>query len=141
MRAAAAACFLLAACATVGATAPPPERVAGCWIDRDNAGATTMRWLPDRGRPGVLAGAKLVYRPTGAPIASRYALEQSEEGWSMCQLEGGVATRCWQVAEGQGGSLEGGRVFIDAYGDRLRITVIGDGPDRVIFNGRRDGCD
>lgn len=141
MRAAVAA-LLLAACATTGQTSPPPERVAGCWINRDNAGATTMRWLPDRERPGVLIGAKLVYRPTGSPVSWRYSLEQSEDGWSMCQLDAsGAATHCWQVAQGQGGSLEGGRVFIDAYGDRLRIAVVGDGGERLIFNGRRDGCD
>jgi hypothetical protein len=48
--------------------------------------------------------------------------------------------RCWRVAEGDGGSLEGGRAFIDAHGDRLRITVLGDGPEHLIFYGRRQGC-
>jgi hypothetical protein len=45
------------------------------------------------------------------------------------------------VARGEGGSLEGGRAFIDTHGERLRIAVVGDGPERVIFQGRRDGCD
>lgn len=141
MRAAAACLLFVAACASVAPPRSPDQRLAGCWINRD-VGATTMRWLPDRARPGVLAGSKLVYRQGGAPVATRYSLEPSESGWSMCEIDaGGAATRCWEVAQGQGGSLEGGRVFIDAHGDRLRISVIGDGPDRVLFHGRRDGCD
>jgi hypothetical protein len=32
-------------------------------------------------------------------------------------------------------------VFVDTHGEALRITVIGDGPERTIFQGRRDGCD
>ena len=51
------ACLALTACATV--PAPPPERVAGCWINRSNLDATTMRWLPDPQRPGALTGDKL----------------------------------------------------------------------------------
>jgi hypothetical protein len=135
-----AAILVLAACATSAEEKPPPERVAGCWINRD-AGASTMRWLPDRARPGVLAGSLIVYGQTGVTSSSRYSLEPSGDGWSLCEIDAGAATRCWQVAQGQGGSLEGGRVFIDAHGDRLRIAVIGDGPEMVIFHGRRDGCD
>jgi len=138
--AAVAASILLAACATASARTPI-ERVAGCWINRD-AGASTMRWLPDRERPGVLSGAKLVYGQTGVTSSARYSLEPSEAGFSLCELGAdGAATRCWMVAEGEGGSLERGRAFIDAHGERLRITIIGDGPDREIFQGRRDGCD
>jgi hypothetical protein len=60
----------------------------------------------------------------------------------VCELDAeGAATKCWIVARGAGGSLEGGRVFIDTHGERLRITVAGDGPERVIFQGNRDGCD
>jgi hypothetical protein len=135
-----AAALLLAACATTDTARPPPERVAGCWINRD-ARATTMRWLPDRERPNVLSGSLIVYGQTGVASSRRYALEPSGDGWSLCELQAGAATRCWQVAQGEGGSLEGGRAFIDAHGDRLRIAVIGDGPEQVIFHGRRDGCD
>jgi hypothetical protein len=137
-----AATLLLSACVTAGETGAPPERVAGCWINRD-VGVSTMRWLPHRERPGVLNGVKHVYRQTGAPIVTRFTLEPSDAGWSLCELDaaGAAATRCWQVAQGEGGSLEGGRAFIDAHGDRLRIVVIGDGPERAIFHGRRDGCD
>lgn len=134
-------CLLLAACATAPTSRTPAERVHGCWINRD-AGATTMRWLPDRERAGVMTGAKLVYRQGGSPTSTRYTLEPSEAGWSLCELDAaGAASRCWQVAQGEGGSLDGGRAFIDAHSDRLRITVIGDGPDQNIFQGRRDGCD
>ncbi|MGE0740784.1 MAG: hypothetical protein AB7O98_05515 [Hyphomonadaceae bacterium] len=141
MRTLVAAALMLAACSTTGDARSPAERVAGCWINRD-VGASTMRWLPDRSRPGVMAGSKLVYRQAGSPLSTRYSLEPSEEGWSMCELDAaGAAARCWRVAQGAGGSLEGGRVFIDAHGDRLRIAVVGDGPERTIFHGRRDGCD
>ena len=135
-----AAALLLAACATMGAERPPPERVAGCWIDRD-ARVVTMRWLPDPARPGVLTGSLVAYGLTGAARNQRYALEPSGDGWSLCELHEGAATRCWQVAQGEGGSLEGGVAFIDAQGERLRIAVIGDGPEQLIFHGRRDGCD
>jgi hypothetical protein len=141
MRTAAALAVCLAACATAAPDRAPAEQLRGCWINRD-VGATTMRWLPDRERPGVLAGARHVYRQTGAPQLTRYALEPSEEGASFCELDAaGAATKCWVVARGQGGSLEGGRVFIDTHGERLRITLIGDGPEQTIFQGRRDGCD
>jgi hypothetical protein len=115
--------------------------LAGCWINRE-AAAMTMRWLPDRERAGVLLGSRVVYGQAGVARSTRYALEPSEAGWSLCELDSaGAATRCWQVAQGQGGSLEGGRAFIDAHGDRLRITIIGDGPEQTIFYGQRDGCD
>ncbi|MEZ5960820.1 MAG: hypothetical protein R3C30_10415 [Hyphomonadaceae bacterium] len=141
MRRAAASLLFVAACATTASNLSPPEQLRGCWINRD-VGATTMRWLPDRERPDVLAGSRLVYRQAGAPVSTRFTLEPSEQGHSVCELGAdGAATRCWRVARGEGGSLEGGRVFIDSHGERLRITVVGDGPERTIFQGRRDGCD
>lgn len=134
------ALLMLGACATTP-TATPLERVAGCWINRTNFDATTMRWLPDRARPGAYIGDRLHYRANG-PARKRYSLEPSAEGYALCEIDSAnTATQCWQVAQGEGGSLEGGRAFIDAYGDRLRITVVGDGADRTIFQGRRDGCD
>ncbi|HYD88482.1 MAG TPA: hypothetical protein VEA80_13485 [Vitreimonas sp.] len=141
MRRAVAACVFLSACATAAEVRPPAERVAGCWINRD-AGAVTMRWLPAQDRPGVMTGSRIIYGQTGVSSSTRYTLEPSEAGASLCELGAeGAATRCWAVAQGEGGSLEGGRAFIDAHGDRLRITVIGDGPEQTIFQGRRDGCD
>lgn len=136
-----AAALALSACVTSGDTSTPTERVAGCWINRD-VGAATMRWMPDPTRPNVMNGAKLVYRQVSSPVSTRYTLEPSETGWAFCELDAaGAATRCWRVAQGESGSLEGGRVFIDQHGDRLRISVVGDGSERVIFYGRRDGCD
>lgn len=136
------ACLALAACATTQAP-PPPERVAGCWIARNGTvSTTTMRWLPDRERPGVLLGDRLEYRASGEPIPTRYLLEPSDAGHALCALDSANhATACWVVAQGQDGSLEGGRAFIDAYADRLRISIVGDGAERTIFQGRRDGCD
>lgn len=133
--------LMLAACATAGSARTPAERVVGCWINRDMV-AVTMRWFPDRENPGVTLGARLAYRPAGDPVSTRYSLEPSAEGWSLCELDDTRAAKvCWQVAQGEGGSLEGGRAFIDTHSERLRITVIGDGPEQTIFAGRRDGCD
>lgn len=141
MRHAAASLLFVAACATAPSDTPPDQQLRGCWINRD-VGATTMRWLPDRTRPDVLNGARLQYRQTGSPVATRYTLEPSEQGHSLCELDAeGAATKCWRVARGEGGTLEGGRVFVDRHGERLRITVVGDGPERIIFQGSRDGCD
>lgn len=140
MRLSAASLLFVAACATAP-SGSPAEQLRGCWINRD-VGATTMRWLPDRTRPDVLAGARLQYRQTGAPVSTRFTLEPSDEGYSLCELdEQSAATKCWRVARGEGGTLEGGRAFIDSHGERLRIAVVGDGPERLIFSGNRDGCD
>jgi hypothetical protein len=130
--------LLLAACAT--APAPPADRVAGCWID--DARMTTMRWLPDRERTGVLVGEWAAIGPGADASHKRYELQSLTPTPRLCELSAThEADRCWVVAEGQGGSLEGGRAFVDAYRDRVRISVVGDGPERVIFHGRRDGCD
>lgn len=127
------ACLALVACAT--APEPPPgARLQGCWINRE-AGAS-MRWMPDGQQAGVLRGVRL----SGGTLA-RFGLRPSDDGWRFCERDGEADARCWTVAEGGGGSLAGGRVFIDGHGDRLRIEIVGDGPSRVIFQGRRDGCD
>jgi hypothetical protein len=134
------ALLLTAACATTLA-GQPGERVAGCWIQRDGSGgATTMRWLPDAARPGSLRGDRLVYSGAGATQNETYRLEPNGETWTLCQIEA-AGERCWQVAMDDEGSLEGGRAFIDTHAEDLRITVVGDGQDRVIFQGARDGCD
>lgn len=126
----------LAACATTDVT-PPNERVAGCWINRD-AGAVTMRWLPDRAGGGVLVGSKITYG-IGGNRQERYTLAQGGEGWTLCQTA--PENACWPVAQGESGPLEGGRAFIDAHGDNLRISVLAAHGERTIFQGRRDGCD
>jgi hypothetical protein len=131
------ACLLLAGCVTDAATRTPPERVAGCWINRD-AGTVLMRWLPDPNRPGSLAGVRTRVGINGQR-SERFSLEPDNDGWKLCRQ--GDAPRCWRVAQGDSGSLEGGRAFIDTAGDNLRVAVVGDGPERVIFQGRRDGCD
>jgi hypothetical protein len=135
------ALVLTAACATVSGGSPA-ARAAGCWIDRDGAGgATTMRWLTDVTRPGALSGEKAVTNGNGAVSArERYRLEPRGETWALCQIET-AGERCWQVAEGEEGSLEGGRAFLDAHHDMLRISIMGDGDDRILFQGLRDGCD
>lgn len=131
-----AALLLLAACATT--QAPPPERLAGCWIERNHiGGAETMRWLPDGA--GGLRGDLLRYGTSGVTGRESYTLRQQAEGFALCQT--GAAETCWNVAQGESGSLDGGRAFIDSYGDGLRISVIDSGGQRVIFQGRRDGCD
>ncbi len=134
------ALVFVAACATVYASSPG-ARVAGCWIDRSEHAVTTMRWFGDEMRPGALRGDWLLYpEDAETPQAALYRLEPRAENWALCQVEA-AGERCWQVAEASEGSLAGGRAFIDTHNETLRITVIGDGADRVIFNGARDGCD
>ena len=135
------ACLALAACATVPQP-PPPERVAGCWFNRD-VGAVSMRWHPSEAPPGAFTGTRRDYGQSGAGRTIRYSLEPSGEGWALCELDAAAeaATRCWQVAQGEGGSLEGGRAFIDRHSDRLRIAVLGSGAEQVIFQGKRNRCD
>jgi hypothetical protein len=130
------ACVLLAACATDASLQTPPARLAGCWVNRD-AGAAIMRWLPDATRAGVLQGVKTTVGINGQR-SDRFTLEPEGEGWKLCRT--GDNATCWGVAQGDGGSLEGGRAFIDTAGDNVRITVAGDGPERLIFQGRRDSC-
>lgn len=137
-----AALLLLGACATAApAPLPPAERVGGCWIDRASPNTVTMRWLPDRVRPGVLEGNLLEYAADPAKNrTARYTLEPREGHQVMCS-HWQAEPLCWKVAEGEEGSLEGGRVFIDASDEGLRIAVVSDGVEDVIFEGRRDGCD
>jgi hypothetical protein len=137
MRAICAALLVVAGCAT----APPPERLAGCWSS-ENAGATrAMRWLPDPQRPDVLVGELVTRAGDGETQNVRYTLEPREARWVLCAHEENAAPRCREVAQGTQGSLEGGRAFIDRFGENLRISIIGDGPERVLFRGRRAGCD
>jgi hypothetical protein len=135
------AAVLVASCATT-VVPPPPDRLAGCWIDRkaDNT-ATTMRWLADLENPGALRGERMTYTAAGVGAdRGSYTLRPEGEGWTFCQAYD-PAPRCWRVAEGESGSLEGGRVFIDAAYDRLRISIFDDSSERIIFQGARDGCD
>jgi hypothetical protein len=140
MRALYAALVLVAACATAPEKTPS-ERLFGCWVNRD-AGVVRMHWSPVNSGAGEMRGVRLDYNHLGGAERSFYSLDPSGDGFALCQLEGeqGAALRCWQVAQGDSGSLEGGRAFIDAHGDRLRITIVGAGPERVLFNGRRDSC-
>src|SRR5262245_41011543 len=135
-----AALVLLAACATTSERTPA-QRVAGCWIDRNSSRVVaTMRWLPHPQRAGVLRGAKINYGSTGPAVREEYVLQYRSGAWTLCQVEA-QGERCWQVAQGESGSLEGGRAFIDAFGDRLRISVVDPSGEREIYQGRRDGCD
>lgn len=129
-------CVMLAACVT---SPPPPERVAGCWIARGAVGsATTMRWLP--GPDGALTGDLLRYAQSGVTTRESYRLQPNGEAWTLCQSTAS-GEACWRVAQGQRGSLQGGRAFIDSHRDRLRIAVVTPGAQRVVFDGARDGCD
>jgi hypothetical protein len=132
------ACVLLAACAT-GSSLSPAQRLAGCWINRD-AGAARMRWSQTPDVQGAYLGSKTIFGIAGGHLTERYALENRDDGWRLCRLDGAEDAHCWNVAQGEGGSLTGGRAFIDAGGDNLRIAVIGEGPERVIFQGHREGC-
>jgi hypothetical protein len=118
--------MLLAGCITAAPPRAPPDELAGCWVNR-HSGAV-MRWTPDASRANVLQG---LVRDQA------YSVEPDGEGWKLCRASD---NRCWAVARGNGGSLEGGRVFIDADGPGVRITVVGDGPARLLFEGRHSAC-
>lgn len=132
--------LLLAACAT---TPPPPpnERVAGCWIARNAAETTTMRWLPDHAGTGVFRGDLLVYAPNADPRGTTYSLATLNQSWTLCDNSVSGAPTCWGVAEGREGPLGHGLAFIDQHRERLRIAVLDPAGERVIFDGQRDGCD
>ena len=130
------ACLALAGCVTDASPRAPPDRVAGCWANR-SVGAVLMRWTPDSDHAGAMVGARTVLGISDQR-SEAFTLEPEGDGWKICRQ--GEASQCWAVAQGDGGSLEGGRAFIDATGDSLRIAVVGDGPERVIFQGRRDRC-
>jgi hypothetical protein len=134
-----AACLALAACAAAP-DLPAAQRLVGCWISRGPSAVVTMRWMPDAAHAGVMNGVLTNQSAGGRTL---YVLTPTSEGELFCRLDddGAASSRCWSVAAGEAGSLEGGRVFIDAYGERLRIEVLGAGPRELIFEGRRDGCD
>jgi hypothetical protein len=126
------ACLALAACATLVRT--PAEQVGGCWINR-SGGPQTIRWARDEARPGVMRGA--VQTPTAAESLE---LSPAADHWRLCETRAGDGAHCWDVAQGERGSLDGGRAFIDVIGGELRIAIVGDGPERLIFQGRRQRC-
>ena len=124
------ASLLLAACATAAETTPA-TRLAGCWAVRPPA-HETMRWSADPEHAGVLQGLH-----QWSAGEARYSLEQQGDRWRFCRVGGA----CWDVAEGQRGSLSGGRAFIDVTGADLRISVVdAGGQAQSIFHGRRHGC-
>lgn len=129
------ACLAVAACVTT-AEHTPPERVAGCWINRYAAvGPQTMQWTADEAQPMRMQGVRRSSRSVDT-----FVLSAAEAGWRLCENRADAEPRCWDVAEGEHGSLEGGRAFIDLIGNELRIAILGDGPERVIFQGRRQRC-
>ncbi len=124
------AALFLSACAT----AVPSQRVNGCWVSNEEGAPPAMlSFTPDRSRPGILHGALI-----RNGVRENYDLRQYVTGWSFCQM--GATATCWQVAEAESGSLEGGRAFIDSEADHLRISVIAQDGERVIFQGVRGDC-
>jgi hypothetical protein len=128
------ACALLAGCITAAAPLTPPQQLYGCW---SNGGGGSMRWSPDATHIDVWRGVRTMIDSVGVHT-DRYSLEPEGEGWRFCSV--GDNGRCWSVARGAGGSLEGGRAFIDGEGEGLQITIVGDGPQRAIFQGHRSTC-
>jgi hypothetical protein len=126
--------LLLAACATSALS--PAERLSGCWSDR--ARGVSMRWTPDATHPEVSNGVLIA-----SERLSRFVITPSDEDVVLCELEPDLSAsrQCWTVAVGEGGSLEGGRAFVDRHGERLSVEVLGDGPRRELFRGRRVTCD
>ncbi len=98
-----------------------------------------MRWTPDPAQPEAMLGVRNDPR-IGA--STRYRLGDGGKGQEFCELgSNGAPTLCWAVAEGESGSLEGGRAFIDRHGDRLTIEILGGPAGLTIFQGQRRECD
>jgi hypothetical protein len=96
-----------------------------------------MHWR-EADATGAVQGTKTTFGIGGANSVEHFSLEGADSGWRLCRTDGDA--HCWDVAQGEGGSLAGGRAFIDRSGDSLRIAVIGDGSERVIFQGVREAC-
>lgn len=129
------ACLALAACAT---TLTPAERLAGCWVAQAPS-PVAMNWAPDAARPDVMIGVR---SDPGGGAPTRFSLGPGDRGQVLCELGLNAADqRCWAVAEGEGGSLEGGRAFIDRHGARLTIEVLGAAPSVIVFQGHKRRCD
>lgn len=130
--------FLLTACTTAGQVLSPPERVLGCWADRNGAAHSVMRWRAGEA-PGSAAGEFISQSATPESRPRFLALKPNGAGWTLCDTTEGGA--CWAVAQGESGSLEGGRAFIDRHHDRLSFSVVGaDGRDLLRFVGESEAC-
>lgn len=127
----------LAACATAP-TSAANFRLAGCWANRAEGRAQTMTWREvGAGLEGELVASA---SDNSSVVRQQFTLAQAEAGWRLCETSVELAP-CWAVAHENTGSLEGGRAFIDRFGDRLRIGVVGaDGVERKIFEGEREAC-
>jgi hypothetical protein len=129
----------LTACATSPPSAENFARLNGCWGHNGDSQSERMTW---RENAGAFEGALEVAigGTSGAVRQSSFTLAPNEGGWRLCETSAQGAP-CWQVAHENTGSLEGGRAFIDKFGDRLRIGVIAaDGAERKIFEGERQAC-
>jgi hypothetical protein len=129
----------LAACATSPPSAENFARLNGCWGHSTSNQTERMTWRENAGAfEGALETA--TGGTSGVVRQSSFTLSQSEAGWRLCEASAEGAP-CWLVAHESTGSLEGGRAFIDRFGDRLRIGVIAaDGAERKIFEGERQAC-
>lgn len=97
-----------------------------------------MRWLRDSQRPGALNGDMLVYAPSGATQSARYRLEPRGGSWALCET---AAERCWQVGQRSEAARGAAHALIETQPEFLRISVVGEGANRIVFEGARDGCD
>lgn len=130
------ACLALAACAI--APAPTPAaRLVGCWVAQRPI-TLVMDWAPDPAQPEVMIGVR---SDPARGESTRFSLAPSDQGPVFCELGPSDANqRCWGVAEGEGGSLEGGRAFIDRHGERLTIEILGASPSLIVFQGHSRRC-
>ena len=133
----AALALLLSACATSQALSPP-ERVLGCWVERSELVTTTLNW--SAGAEAGRVSGQLTTRNARETVSLPLRLSGDEQnGWQVC----GIPARdsCFVVAQGASGSLEGGRAFIDRYGERLHLSIVdGNGGDLVRFVGESAAC-
>lgn len=136
--------LLLAACAATS-SAEPPAYLRGCWIERRDPETVTMRWFPERERPGAWLGDMHIYAARDGVEALQFRLQSSPRGFFFCPLDPAMphGPPCRAAFFGAGHVDEdgGGWVEIRAGTERLTIALRDREESHVIFNGARDGCD
>jgi hypothetical protein len=138
-----AAAALLAACASSpGATNQGGPAYAGCWIERQDNGWTTVRWSP-------IAGGKWQgdwARNTSGDETQTAAFELSTAaagGQQICGPSDGEQ-RCFPLTLGAytppAANSDANQAYLDASATNLTFALVDDGREELVFRGERNAC-
>lgn len=131
----------LALCACVTATAPA-DSLRGCWIERRGADTLTMRWFPDRERPGGWRGDLLHYTPGYDPAAQVFLMHGDGRGWEICGQDEVRRPPCKPVLINDATPTTGEDYFaLATAAERLSFAYVSGSDRLILFDGARDGCD